>query len=305
MTKAPTFTVFTPTFNRVHTLERVYRSLLAQTYADFEWLIVDDGSRDNTKALIASWQSEKKMAIRYLYQENQGKPSAHNRGIAEASGRLFLPLDSDDACTADSLERLLYHWEQIPQPAREGFSGVTCHCRDLEGRLVGTPFPAAVIDATPQEMHLLGQVRGEKWGFQRTDVLRSYPFPLFPGEKFVPEGLVWNRIGRKYKIRHINEALRLYDTHSKGMTATLSRTRVHSPRGMRLYYRECLDVPMPADERTKTFINYLRASFHAGIPPRPAVRELSRPVAGALYLASLSVAFLLFRWDRRQAALRS
>src|SRR5438874_2378327 len=93
-----TFTVLTPTYNRANTLPRVYDSLRAQSFRDFEWLVLDDGSSDGTKSLIEDWQATSDFPIRYIYQENQGKPAAFNRGVQEASGELLLTLDSDDAC---------------------------------------------------------------------------------------------------------------------------------------------------------------------------------------------------------------
>lgn len=91
----PTFTVFTPTYNRAHTLLRVFSSLQAQTFQDFEWLIVDDGSTDGTEELIKHWGSESHFPVRYFKQENRGKHVAFNRGVREATGQFFLPLDSD------------------------------------------------------------------------------------------------------------------------------------------------------------------------------------------------------------------
>lgn len=298
MKTSVTFTVFTPTYNRAHTLDRVYRSLAAQTYTDFEWVIVDDGSFDGTKELVKAWRGEGRIRIRYFFQENQGKPAAYNRAIDEASGELFLVLDSDDACKVNALERFLFHWQNIGPTDKETFSGVTCHCVDEGGRLVGTPFPAELVDSNPIEMHLRKRVRGEKWGFHRTAVLRKFPFPQFAGEKFVPEGLVWNRIAKTYKIRYINESLRIYSQGSDGMSASLAHLRASSPRGLRLFYRECLNWPLPMDQKLKTLANYLRSSLHAGSSSSRAVHELGRETSITVRLAMIPFGFLLFKWDQ-------
>ena len=186
-----TFTVFTPTYNRASTLPRVYDSLKAQTFRDFEWLIVDDGSCDDTREVVAKWQAQADFRVRYIYQCNQGKPAAFNRGVQESAGELFLTLDTDDSCQPQALERLKYHWESIPSEQRNRFSAVTALCQDQYGRLSGTKFPRDVTDADPVEMYLTGKMRGEKWGFQRTDVLREFPFPALQEQKFVPESIVW------------------------------------------------------------------------------------------------------------------
>src|SRR5690242_10850122 len=114
MTKAPLFTVFTPTYNRAHTLHRVFDSLRAQTIRDFEWLVIDDGSVDGTSEQISEWTNTVDFPIRYFKQKNSGKHIAHNLAAREARGQFFLPLDSDDACMPDALERLSYHWNSIP-----------------------------------------------------------------------------------------------------------------------------------------------------------------------------------------------
>lgn len=205
------FTVFTPTYNRAHTLPRVYDSLHTQSYRDFEWLIVDDGSNDGTGKLVEKWIETNSFPIRYFYQTNQGKHVAFNRGVSEAEGDLFLPLDSDDICLLHTLERLHHHWESIPIQDRDKFSGVTCLCMDSCGKVIGSRFPADVIDSDPITIRTRYGVTGEKWGFIRTEVLRHFPFPVIPKERFVAEALVWNRIARKYKIRFVNEPLRIYE----------------------------------------------------------------------------------------------
>src|SRR4051812_47352897 len=141
MTAQYTFTVVTATYNRAHTLHRVYESLLAQTFRDFEWLVVDDGSTDGTRKLIEGWQAEASFAIRYLYQANAGKHIACNRAVREAAGRFITGIDSDDACLPHALERLIHHWNRIPADEQAGFTGVSALCIDETGQLVGTRFP--------------------------------------------------------------------------------------------------------------------------------------------------------------------
>src|SRR5258708_17921278 len=142
------FTVFTPTFNRSQTLSRVYESLRLQTFRDFEWLIVDDGSTDGTKELVERWQTVSGFPIRYIYQENQGKPAAFNHGVQEARGELFLTLDSDDACVPHALERLKYHWDGIPTAEKDKFSAVNSECRGQSWRLVCGTNPSRRFDVS-------------------------------------------------------------------------------------------------------------------------------------------------------------
>ncbi|MDE3021995.1 MAG: glycosyltransferase family 2 protein [Pseudomonadota bacterium] len=290
------FTVFTPTYNRAHTLLRVYESLKIQTYKNFEWLIVDDGSSDGTAGMVEQWQEEDSLTIRYFYQENQGKHVAFNRGVLEAQGNLFLTLDSDDTCVSNALERFVYHWQGIPVAERENFSGVTCLCMDAEGKVVGTRFPLAVMDADLITFTIRYKQVGDKWGFHRTDILRQYPFPIFFGERFVPEGVVWNRIGRKFKLRFIDEPLRICEYLSDGLTASIIRLRARNPLGVRCYYFEYLQLAVPFRYRWKAIINYFRFSAHAGMPPLEALRDLGNFLEGLLLLPAGYLFYLADCW---------
>lgn len=202
------FSVITPTYNRVETLHRVYNSLQQQTIKQFEWIVVDDGSTDNTSSKITAWQVESPFPIVYVMQENMGKPSAVNRGVGLAKGDYVVILDSDDACKANAMEKMLCAWQQIPENKREGFVGITGLCEDQNGRLVGEKFPTDTLDASALELSYCYKTQGEKWGFLRTDVLREIPQPMVDG--FIPESIWWHSIAKKYKTRYINEIVRIY-----------------------------------------------------------------------------------------------
>ena len=227
------FTVFTPTYNRAHTLHRVYDSLVSQTFRDFEWLVVDDGSTDRTRELLSGWRREVDFPIRYLYQPNQGKHVAYNLAVPKARGALFLTLDSDDGCVPHALETLKLHWESIPRERRARFSAVTVLCVDQHGQIVGDSFPKGTFDSDILELEYRWNLCGEKWRFQRTDVMRQFPFPVPPMRlSHIPEGIVWSRIARKYKTRYVNDPLRLYyDTE-----ASLSSNRDYSQISYRRVY---------------------------------------------------------------------
>jgi glycosyltransferase involved in cell wall biosynthesis len=258
LVSGPLFTVFTPTFNRAHTLHRVRDSLARQTLADFEWLIVDDGSSDGTESLVASWIEQGGLNIRYIRQSNRGKHRAFNAGVASARGELFLPLDSDDACVADALERFASSWAAIPEAQRAQFSGITCLCVTEGGDLVGGPLPAEVIDGRWYEViERLGRA-GEMWGFHRTSVLREFPFPDFEGERFIPEGVVWNRIARGHLMRFINVGLRTYFDSTDSLSRSMARIRHQSRRGTMCFYKEHLELGLPIGARLRCAANLWR-----------------------------------------------
>ncbi len=294
------FTVFTPTYNRAHTLIRVYESLRGQTFKAFEWVIVDDGSLDDTREIISQWQRVEWFPIRYFYQRNQGKHIAFNRGVAEARGELFLPLDSDDSCLPDALEKLYTHWMAIPYNQREIFCGVTGLCVDQTGQLVGDRFPLDVTDSDALEIRYRYHVKGEKWGFVRTDVLRRFPFPDLGGEKFVPEGVIWNVISKHFKTRFVNEVLRVYWCGSEDQL-----THQENPSRFAIghaYWHMCtlnnelrwfIYFPLSF---YKSAVHFSRFSFHCGESIKIQFRKLS-PSAIALWLFALPIGFFVYRRD--------
>lgn len=223
-TPSPTFTVFTATYNRAHTLTRVYRSLVDQTFTDFEWLIVDDGSRDNTPDLVQEFIRDGKVNIRYFNQENSGKHIAFNRGVREAKGILFLNFDSDDSCVPEALDTFLKYWNAIPDGDRNRFTGVTARCQGPDGERLGGPYPSTVLDMSSLDMRFKWKLPGERWGMHRLDVLKSFPFPDLPGQKFITEDIVWDAVGKKYITRFIDVALRTYNVGDDQLTKKIGKS---------------------------------------------------------------------------------
>ena len=297
-----TFTVFTATFNRAHTLHRVYTALSQQTYHDFEWLVVDDGSTDNTSQLIESWTAEASFPIRYFQQENMGKHIAFNLGVEYAEGELLLVLDSDDGCVPQALERLKHHWDQIDDQKRAGFSAVTALCADQDGNLIGDLFPQDVMDSDPLELRYRYKVRGEKWGFQRTDILRRYPFPEDLRQTYVPEDIVWNKIARKYKTRFVNEQLRIYWIEGASL--------VHHQEPGKNAVGGCLQHSDALNNDIKWFrfsplrftlsaLHYSRFSFHTGANVHAQFGVLKNNAARMLWLLMLPMGFIIYLKDKK------
>jgi glycosyltransferase involved in cell wall biosynthesis len=300
---AHAFTVFTATYNRAHTLGRVYASLRAQTCRDFEWLIVDDGSTDHTAELVASWLAEAHMPIRYERQANQGKHVAFNRGVALARGRFFLPLDSDDACLPQALERLLWHWEAIPLGERGRFAAVTALCLDQDGRPLGPPLPAPVLDSDAIAIKRRHRHFSEKWGFTLTEVLRGHPYPEIPGATFMPEDLVWCAIARCWRTRFVDERLRVYHVgHDQLSGGGLKRGQL---KGLRLWHGQALNHEMGWFIRdplglVRAGVNYARFGFLDGAGLAAQWRGLEDWRGRALWLLGVLPGAWLAARDRRR-----
>ena len=240
MSDTPQFTIFTCTYNRAHTLVRTYQSLRTQSFTNFEWIVFDNGSTDNTRSLLRRWAKEAPFPIRILsWQDNTGFQRTFNEGLRVSRGEFWILLDSDDALKPHALERLLDYWNAIPSEQREQYVGITVNCDDHNGELVGDEFPASPLDSNALELTYHYQIRGEKWGFQRTNVLRHYPFPDIP--QHVNPGIVWRAIARKYQTRYVNDSLQLYFGNEPGRTDNLNVQKTVMDFGKRLNQLDILN----------------------------------------------------------------
>jgi glycosyltransferase involved in cell wall biosynthesis len=288
---APLITVLTPTYNRAHLLGRVYESLLAQTFPRFEWIIVDDGSQDDTEMLVKSWIDKGTLQILYRRQANLGKFAAVNRGVELARGEYTMTVDSDDWLVPDALERLLAHWHAIPDAEQHAFSGIVGLCAYEDGRIVGDPFPSDPLDCDPAELTYVYGVAGDKHSLLRTAVLREFPFP-FEGAS---EGLVWNRMALKYRERHVNQVVKIVEYQPGGLTDDSLKLQIRTPLPMRQFFLEELRLPhhLSFRRRLRSYANYTRFSLHA----RTGVREQAReaPSTAAWVLVAPLGTLLYFR----------
>jgi glycosyltransferase involved in cell wall biosynthesis len=297
------FTVLTPTFNRAHTLGRVWDSLRAQTIRDFEWVVVDDGSTDGTEALVRDWASEAEFPVVFLRQENMGKHVALNRGVAASSGGLITVLDSDDACAPEALERFAFHWNSIPEERRPEFYGVVCHCKDVNGRRIGDAFPGDVVDAPGLDVRYRWGVRGEKWGIVRADLMRAMPFPEEPRRTYMPESLVWDRMAISHLARFVNEDLRTYHIAPGAGSLGSSGDPARSAVGSMLQHRLALDEHLRYFTSAPLLLlaaaaHYIRFARHAGMSAREQRKALTRPFAKLLWWVAAPAGYAAWARDR-------
>lgn len=293
------FTVCTATYNRAHTLERVFTSLLAQTERDFEWVIIDDGSTDNTAELIGQWKQSASFPIRYEFQTNQGKHIAVNRGAQMALGELFVIADSDDTFFPKALETFLDAWMAIPESRRHNFTGVTGLCVTDAGEIIGDKFPQDVLDTTALEVCYRYNIAGEKWGFHRTDVIQRFPSPSLKGLPFFAESIIWHRIGRKYKTRFINKPVRIYKQDAGNQITTRS-PKERSPA--RIFYAIILnddhDYLFVAPRRFfKSAVQGVRFSLHQSDSLKAQFSRLDQIKIRLLWALAFAPGLLLYLSD--------
>ncbi|MFC5684433.1 glycosyltransferase family 2 protein [Flavobacterium sp. MAHUQ-51] len=221
-----TLTVFTPAYNRAHLLPRLYESLCRQTSDDFQWLLVDDGSSDNTKELVAQWISENRIIIRYIYQENQGMHGAHNTAYKNIDTELNTCIDSDDYMPDNAVELILKKWNTVD---KEKYAGIIGLDAIASGEIIGTEFQTAYT--TLEDFYLQGG-KGDKKLVYRTDVIKRYPeYPIFEGEKYVGLGTKYLFIDKEYQLATINEALVIVEYQEDGSSNTMFAQYLKYPKG--------------------------------------------------------------------------
>ena len=261
----PFISILTPTYNRGKLLLPLYESLKNLTFEDFEWLIVDDGSEDDTEQYALSWIAHNienaEFPICYIKKSNGGKHTAINRGVREANGELILILDSDDTLPSDSLATIAQYYEQCKgYKDCAGVCGLMAH---HDGQLIGTGFPKDPM----YESALLfryaekGNVTGDLLEVYKTSVMREFPFPEIENERFCPESLVWNRIANKYKLFCFNKVIYYRDYLEGGLTSKIVRIRMNSPIASTMTYAEMLDYNISLKWKIRSAINYWRFRY--------------------------------------------
>ena len=223
-------------FHRGETLEQLYRSLQKQDFHDFEWLVVDDGSGDDTEKRFEKILREKKtFSVRYLKTENGGKHRAINLGVREAKGRLFYIVDSDDYLPERALSEII-RWEKtIPDETKNQFAGICgVKCFD-NGKPIGEIQKEEILDITALQRPAYG-IQGDKAEVFYLDVLKKYPFPTFEGEKFLTEAVVWDRIAWDgFLLRYVQTPFMICEYRPDGLSARMAQLNSENTQGYGLY----------------------------------------------------------------------
>lgn len=257
-----TLTVFTPAYNRAHTLPRTYESLLRQDNKDFIWLIVDDGSRDNTAELVKSWQTQNNgFEIRYIYKENGGMHTAHNTAYENVDTELNVCIDSDDCMAPGAVEKIIRKWNQVRD---QGYAGLIGLDADLDGNLIGKGFPAGMVETTLMGYYAAGG-SGDKKLVYRTDVIKAYPpYPVFEGERYVALAYKYRLIDQDYKLAILDEVLCNVEYQADGHSTGMWKEYVRSPRGFAFWRKVCMQYPESKKRMVVDCIHYCSSSFLDG-----------------------------------------
>ena len=212
--------IVTTAYNRAYRLTKVYESLLTQTDKDFEWVVVDDGSTDNTKDLVTSFIEEKKIVIKYFFKENGGMHTAMNLGVSKAEGLFTLKLDSDDWLLENAIERVRYYYESElwKKGGKRELSGICFLNSDPEGNIIGDKFKEDLFVSDYISVRLVDRVRGDKSEVILTEKRKEVPYMVFPGEKRYPTSGVLITLAKKYDMIFTNESIYIRDYLADGIS---------------------------------------------------------------------------------------
>lgn len=230
-------TIFTPTYNRKSLLAIAYKKLCQQTKKDFIWMIVDDGSTDGTSQLVDEWIQDGMLQISYYYKENGGKMRAHNYGVSLCSTELFICVDSDDYMKEDAVETILTIWEKEKRnPNFSSLAGIAAYRGINDEETYGNHIFPPDRYSTLRGLYTHGYV-GETALIFRTDILKQFLFPEIPGEKFIPESVVYDLIDNHYQLLVFPKILTVGVYQKNGLTNTIKDLRANNPRGWLLHYQ--------------------------------------------------------------------
>lgn len=252
-------TVFTPTYNRAYILPKLYESLCRQTSKDFEWVVVDDGSTDETKELFSQWKKEATFPIHYDIVPNGGKHRAVNRGAKIAEGELFYIVDSDDQLPDDAISIIAEEYAKVR--GRKDICGVCGLKAYFTGEKVGGEQNFGELECNSLDFRYKYKVKGDMAEVFRTSVIREFPFPEIDGEKFCPEAVVWQRVAAKYKYHYFYRKTYLCDYLPDGLTAKITKIRMQCPVASSICYSELSQADVPFVQKIRASINYWRFYF--------------------------------------------
>lgn len=247
-------TIFTPSYNRGYTLHNLYNSLCKQKFKDFEWVIVDDGSTDNTKELVDLWKKENKVSIRYIYQKNSGKPAAHNKGVKEGRGMLFTCVDSDDYLTDDALQLIYDIWSKENKQTR---IGILAYKINRYGKNITKLTKNNLVEATLHDAYRKYGLKGDTMLIYRSEVIKKYTFPIIDGEKFIPEGYLYNQLDKEGPMYIYRKGIYVCEYLPDGYTKNVAKLLYENYKGYILHINQRLKESTSFKDKVMDTIRYI------------------------------------------------
>ena len=252
-------TVFTPAYNRAYTLHKCYESLKRQTNKNFKWLIVDDGSTDNTKELVMKWKEEVDFEIVYIYKKNGGMHTAHNTAYENIDTELNVCIDSDDYLTDDAVEIIISEWKKVKNENLAGLGALNIF---EDGKVIGTKFPKNLKSSKYFDIYNKHGVKGDKKFIYRTELTREFPYPEFEGEKYVGLDYKYKKLDEKYEMALVNKVVCVVEYMEDGSSKNMLRQYRNNPKGWRFFRLENLKIPNTSIKyKFKESVHYISSSL--------------------------------------------
>lgn len=276
--KKITLTVFTPTYNRADLLKRCYESMCRQTNKSFKWMIIDDGSTDDTKSECKQWVNKTKdFEVLYIYKENGGLHTAYNTAIENIDTELCVCIDSDDFMPDNAVEIILNFWEKYGSKQYAGIVGLDC---DLKENVIGDKLPDI------KSVNLIGLltgkyniVNGDRTNVVRTELYKKFaPMKVFPGEKNFNPHYMHLQISEEYDFLVLNDNLRFVDYQTDGMTGSMFKQYKNSPNSFAEIRKLYLSFPNTSFKFKLKHIVHLISSCILARKPMEAIKESGYPV---------------------------
>lgn len=228
-------TIFTPVYNRAHIINRLYESLKRQHSFDFEWLIIDDGSSDNVSETVGNFKADY-FPIRFLRKENGGKHTAYNTALEVAHGEYFMCVDSDDILSDNAVIDIIDFTVGLPAKC-----GIVAYKTDFFGKMLCTEFPKNTGETTISELSEKFGCVGEYTYIYPTDIVKQFPFPVFEGEHFVTESVVYDRLDKICTIMPLPDVVTICEYQPDGYSASMNKIMKNNPIGYSLYFMQRID----------------------------------------------------------------
>jgi glycosyltransferase involved in cell wall biosynthesis len=283
----PTLTVFTPAYNRAGMIVRTYESLCRQTCKDFEWLIIDDGSTDNTYEVVKPWLENSDFRVRYIYQDNQGMHGAHNTAYRNITTELNVCIDSDDWMPNDAVKLIVDFWKEH---GSDKYAGLIGYDEREDKSIIGAKFDGCLKETTLLEYYDNGG-SGDKKLVYRTDVIKQYPeYPLFEGERYVGLAYKYMLIDKDYKLLVLNKPLATIEYQADGSSNSMYRQYWRNPKGFAFYRKTEMQLAKKFSRRFASNIHYVSSSIISknrsfiAESPRKWMTICAIPFGIALYL---------------------
>ncbi len=290
-----TLTVFTPTYNRAYILKQCYDSLCRQTCKDFVWLIVDDGSSDNTKEIVDEWmKNDNGFEIRYVYKQNGGMHTGHNKAYELIDTELNVCIDSDDFMPDGAVELIINFWNENKDSSYSGIIALDVY---KNGQVIGKELPNK--KSTTLSGYYQNGGQGDKKLIYRTEIINKYPaYPEFEGEKFVPLDYKYLLADQDYELLIMNKPVCVVEYMEDGSSKNMLRQYYRNPKGFAFMRKVHMQYDKEFLKNLKTCIHYVSSSFIS--KNKSFIKESPRKIMTVFAIPFGILLYLLVLYNNRE-----